>query len=951
MKKLIIVLLAVFMLGCAVSASAVSDADNELLKVIAPVNKARAFSEYFGDDAKYGFDVKGYVDLGNGPELIGSTFDGYGYHTFLNVNAQGGAMSGCLDAAAGEDFDLAAAISAMSYNCAGEAVQNIGGLNLKLENSFVGDGNLVKISYTVSNTTENAAIFSLATTADVQVNNDDNAELRILPSGKGAKLVSAGSNCIFTVDGAEGELDSLWIGEWSEDYFVNMFGDSPDDAVFNDGDSAICWSWTNRTIAPMETLNFYVLIEVGANTAPSVSVERTDATFEDIINVDISDPNLGTADLHYIINNGEEQVIENISLTEGNAVHPISVEDLVCGTSHSIKLWAIDDTEQRSEDLVIVFEKAHDLSIPHVETAATPTEAGVATTHCYSCGYNQTQNITYGDANMDGTVNSLDAALILKYDALIETDIIPLKLMMADVTGDGIVNSLDAAQILKYDALLVESFENASFSSDTYASLCVDYYGYYGCDGCLPDDEESSEDSSESVEETVIGSWTGTDAAGEPKSYAFFEDGSGTVAVGDLVYDVEWSVDGDMISIIKADGDIIIYSEEAVYTIVGNALVLTDEIGENGVYIKDENNIDASLVVGDWIYMAPDCSFIRFTIRADGKVVAEYSSEGSVETDWSDDGSSLTMPGLFTNAPYHRINDKLFITMDGELYMFTKFAVIESDSEENFIGHWENVDGDSDIKAISFEGNTAYTLFDAINENDFYADSKQLLISDTLYAQYKIKGGKLTLLYDRKLYVFDYYELSGGSVVLTNGKTNYAEDASYTVSVNGEEASNALYPANTYLWGDAELKKLTDDRTAYANKLDENGAQATVSVIFLRNGKDLEIVLDLGESYGDISSLAFCGVRNGGDFSFDIFGTKIYVSEDGENWGDALTASFSAQPLYDAPLIGGTEDVAGTLQNYHFVYQFSSEVSGRYVKISFPATEDLMQFDEILVLN
>ncbi|MBE6678274.1 MAG: hypothetical protein E7597_05730 [Ruminococcaceae bacterium] len=949
MKKLIIVLLAVFMLGCAVSASAVSDADNDILKVIAPVNKARAFSEYFGDDAKYGFDVKGYVDLGDGPELIGSTFDGYGYHTFLNVNAQGGAMSGRLDEVAGEDFDLAAAISAMSYNCAGEAVQNIGGLNLKLDNSFVGEGNLVKISYTVSNTTENAVVFSLATTADVQVNNDDNAELRILPSGKGAKLVSAGSNCIFTVDGAEGGLDSLWIGEWSEDYFVNMFGDSPDDAVFSDGDSAICWSWTDRTIAPMESLNFYVLIEVGANTAPSVSVERTDAAFKDFINVDISDPNLGTADLHYIINNGEEQIIENISLTEGNAVHSISVEDLVCGTSHSIKLWAVDDTEQRSEDLVIVFEKAHDLSIPYVETEASATKAGTATTHCHSCDYTNTQSITYGDANTDGTVNSLDAALILKYDALIETDIIPLKLMMADVTGDGIVNSLDAAQILKYDALLVESFENAAFSSDTYASLCVEYYGYYGCDGCLPEEEESSEETD--ALEAIIGSWTGMNAAGELKNYVFFEDGIGTVAIGDIVYDVEWSIDGDSISIVKAQDDIAIYNEQALFTLMGDALVLTDEDGENSVYVKDKEGYESTDLMGDWLYSAPNGDFIKFTFDSDGKVLAVYP-EDSAEADWSTDGETLVIDELHINTTYCIINDKLFMTVGEESCMFIKDDEPIFTDDDRLDGNWTNVDSDSPLKSITVKGFNAYCLYDALIESDIGVNNNRINISGILNGWYTIEDGKLLLLQDRTFYVFDFLELSNGfPSPVPADRTNYAEDASYTVSVDGEAATDALYPANTYLWGDMELKKLTDDHSMDTGKIDSNGAQATVSVIFLRGGKDLEIVLDLGESYGDIEGVAFCGVRNGGGFGFDIFGTKLYISENSENWGDALTASFSAQPMEGAPLIGGTEDEAGTLQNYHFVYQFSSEVSGRYVKISFPATEALMQFDEILVLN
>ncbi|MBE6678543.1 MAG: hypothetical protein E7597_07095 [Ruminococcaceae bacterium] len=62
-----------------------------------------------------------------------------------------------------------------------------------------------------------------------------------------------------------------------------------------------------------------------------------------------------------------------------------------------------------------------------------------------------------GDVNFDGSVNSLDAAQILKHDA----SLIVLEdkaLVSGDVNGDGTVNSLDAAQVLKLDAGLISSF-------------------------------------------------------------------------------------------------------------------------------------------------------------------------------------------------------------------------------------------------------------------------------------------------------------------------------------------------------------------------------------------------------------------------------------------------------------------------------------------------------------
>ncbi len=71
--------------------------------------------------------------------------------------------------------------------------------------------------------------------------------------------------------------------------------------------------------------------------------------------------------------------------------------------------------------------------------------SGDTDTYCNVCG-----NV-FGDVNNDGECNSLDAALVLKYDAdLMEA--VQLALNNADMNSDGVVNSLDAAFILRYDA-------------------------------------------------------------------------------------------------------------------------------------------------------------------------------------------------------------------------------------------------------------------------------------------------------------------------------------------------------------------------------------------------------------------------------------------------------------------------------------------------------------------
>lgn len=59
-----------------------------------------------------------------------------------------------------------------------------------------------------------------------------------------------------------------------------------------------------------------------------------------------------------------------------------------------------------------------------------------------------------GDVNCDGSVNSIDAAIILQFDAGLITEFACEH--GSDVNGDGIANSIDATLILQFEAGLVD---------------------------------------------------------------------------------------------------------------------------------------------------------------------------------------------------------------------------------------------------------------------------------------------------------------------------------------------------------------------------------------------------------------------------------------------------------------------------------------------------------------
>ncbi len=109
------------------------------------------------------------------------------------------------------------------------------------------------------------------------------------------------------------------------------------------------------------------------------------------------------------------------------------------------------------------------------------TSASAAKAHSVEIALDA-ESVASGDVNGDGTSNSIDAALVLKYDALI-IDGSELNVNEGDVSGDGITNSIDAALILKYDAGLITDYRYAvptmEFMSFTINSTQDSYTARY----------------------------------------------------------------------------------------------------------------------------------------------------------------------------------------------------------------------------------------------------------------------------------------------------------------------------------------------------------------------------------------------------------------------------------------------------------------------------------------
>jgi len=357
-KKISILTITVLVILALSSVSlAVTAADNGKLKVYT------TNSGYEGSWLK-GFDIQGYVE--GETEPISSTFGDYGYHVFLNVNGKNGVMTGKLD-----NTDLDAKLQNMLYKEVG-GTQVIDGINLGVQTSFVNNGEHIKITYTLKNTTSAAAKISLATTADVQIDGDDDATIKRLDNGNGILLYTLDGDIserpvqfAFYGKGVSGTtaIDSLWIGGWYGDYFEYMFDNNPTVTEVKDDDSAFAFAWLNRDIAAGATQTYSVLMEVGEMNMPTIELTTPDNatlyTDEAIIKGIVKDSDLiDTATIHYILDNGTEKTLAPIAMNGSakNFAIDLTSLNLAAGSTHTIKVWATDGLDTKSNEEQITFK-------------------------------------------------------------------------------------------------------------------------------------------------------------------------------------------------------------------------------------------------------------------------------------------------------------------------------------------------------------------------------------------------------------------------------------------------------------------------------------------------------------------------------------------------------------------------------------------------------------------
>lgn len=169
--------------------------------------------------------------LGNGNK---TTFSNAGYTTVFVVNGS----------------------STQITNGSG-SLQNVS-FNTKL--SIVEDGNYVQIEYILTNNSNQNRTISIATHADIQINQNDRARIDNLPEDKGFIMTDGNYYYNVILKGQEGitDVDAYWFGYYN-DRTKNLWSNVHPQSLVNI-DSGMVYSWQNKVLEPNETKSFVVRI-------------------------------------------------------------------------------------------------------------------------------------------------------------------------------------------------------------------------------------------------------------------------------------------------------------------------------------------------------------------------------------------------------------------------------------------------------------------------------------------------------------------------------------------------------------------------------------------------------------------------------------------------------------------------------------------------------------------
>ncbi len=191
------------------------------------------------DATSQNIDVRGLFD----GDWIGSTYNNYG---FQPVVRSGGSIR----------WDA-------------EDIKSAFDLEVTAKPTFSEDGEAIFLSYTIENLGDTSRTFDFAIAGDIQIGNDDSADVTLLDGGfsmSSSEDVDANGNpasmILYYGDTAGGSApDNVWIGPYGNWGGNNLFEDQRQN--LENHDSAFSVSWLNITLDPGQTVSYSIGSAVG----------------------------------------------------------------------------------------------------------------------------------------------------------------------------------------------------------------------------------------------------------------------------------------------------------------------------------------------------------------------------------------------------------------------------------------------------------------------------------------------------------------------------------------------------------------------------------------------------------------------------------------------------------------------------------------------------------------
>lgn len=132
-------------------------------------------------------------------------------------------------------------------------------LNTTLEN--INDGNYVKITYKVKNTTSEKKTIGIATHADIMINNDDRATITNISGDRGFTMTDGTYNYKVMLRNTQmvTDVDTYWFGQYGQ-RTSHLWDSNGITNPLTGVDSGMVYSWKDRKIAAGETQEYISII-------------------------------------------------------------------------------------------------------------------------------------------------------------------------------------------------------------------------------------------------------------------------------------------------------------------------------------------------------------------------------------------------------------------------------------------------------------------------------------------------------------------------------------------------------------------------------------------------------------------------------------------------------------------------------------------------------------------